>query len=95
VSAGRILRLDNTYDVYRAVQSELGIGVLPSFMTEEAVGLVRVLPEFPAPTAEGDFVYPEELHRSKRVAVSREFVLRKIATARAQFVAAEPPPSST
>jgi DNA-binding transcriptional LysR family regulator len=93
VSPGRerrpILRLDNIYGIYRAVQSGLGIGVLPSFMTEETFGLVRVLPELPAPTAEGYFVYPEELRRSKRVAVFRDFVVRKIATARAQFGAAE------
>lgn len=84
-----VLRLDNVSGIYRAVQSGLGIGVLPSFMTEEIFGLVRVLPELPAPTAEGYFVYPEELRRSKRVAVFRDFVLRKIAAARAQFGAAE------
>jgi DNA-binding transcriptional LysR family regulator len=84
-----ILRLDNVYGIYRAVQSGLGIGVLPSFITKETFGLVRVLPELPAPTAEGYFVYPEELRRSKRVAVFRDFVLRKIAIARAQFGAVE------
>jgi DNA-binding transcriptional LysR family regulator len=84
-----VLRLDNVYGVYRAVQSGLGIGVLPSFMTEETFRLVRVLPELPAPTAEGYFVYPEELRRSRRIAIFRDFVVRKIAAARGQFGAAE------
>jgi DNA-binding transcriptional LysR family regulator len=84
-----ILRLDNICGIYRAVQSGLGIGVLPSFMTEETFGFVRVLAEMPAPTAEGYFVYPEELRRSKRLAVFRDFVVRKIAAARARFGAAE------
>jgi DNA-binding transcriptional LysR family regulator len=84
-----ILRLDDIYGIYRAVRSGLGIGVLPSFMTEESFGLVRVLPDVPAPTMEGYFVYPEELRRSKRVAVFRDFLLRKLATARVQFGAAD------
>ena len=41
-------------------------------------GLERVLPEMDGPTIEAYFVYPEELRRSKRIAVFRDFLLEKV-----------------
>ena len=40
---------------------------------------MRVLPELPAAEVEAYFVYPEELRTSKRIAVFRDFLLRKVA----------------
>ncbi len=62
----------------KAVQSGLGIAAIPDFMQSETQELVRVLPEVPAAEAEAYFVYPEELRTSKRIAVFRDFLLRKV-----------------
>jgi DNA-binding transcriptional LysR family regulator len=77
-----ILKVNNVNGIYRAVQSGLGIGSIPNFMLPETSELVRVLPELSGPTVESYFVYPEELRPSKRIAVFRDFLIRKVAEAR-------------
>ncbi len=73
-----ILAVNNIYAMCKAVQSGLGIAAIPDFMQVETQELVRVLPEVPAAEAEAYFVYPEELRTSKRIAVFRDFLLRKV-----------------
>jgi DNA-binding transcriptional LysR family regulator len=77
-----ILKVNNIYGIYRAVQSGLGIGSIPNYMVQETSELVRVLPELAGPTVDAYFVYPEELRPSKRIAVFRDFLIRKVAEAR-------------
>jgi DNA-binding transcriptional LysR family regulator len=77
-----ILKVNNVNGIYRAVQSGLGIGAIPNYMLQETGELVRVLPELSGPTVEAYFVYPEELRPSKRIAVFRDFLIRKVAEAR-------------
>jgi DNA-binding transcriptional LysR family regulator len=77
-----ILKVNNVNGIYRAVQSGLGIGSIPNYMLLETSELVRVLPELSGPTVEAYFVYPEELRPSKRIAVFRDFLIRKVAEAR-------------
>jgi DNA-binding transcriptional LysR family regulator len=74
-----ILAVNNVQAIFRAVASGLGIGALPDYMAEEAADLVRVLPDLAGPEVEAYFVYPEELRTSKRIAVFRDFLLRKVA----------------
>jgi DNA-binding transcriptional LysR family regulator len=74
--------VNNVYAIFRAVESGLGIAALPDFMAQEAVNLVRILPELAGPDVEAYFVYPEELRSSKRIAVFRDFLLRKVAEGR-------------
>ena len=40
-----ILQVSNIYGIFRAVQSGLGIGALPDYMSQEASNLVEILPE--------------------------------------------------
>ncbi len=77
-----ILKVNNTHGIQRGVQSGLGIGSLPNYMISEPSELIRVLPELSGPTVEAYFVYPEELRSSKRIAVFRDFLIRKIVEAR-------------
>ena len=77
-----ILKVNNVYGIYRAVQSSLGIGAIPNYMVPETTELVRVLPELSGPTIESYFVYPEELRPSKRIAVFRDFLIRKVQESR-------------
>ena len=75
------LRVNNVYGIFRAVQSGLGIGALPEYMSREADKLVEILPHMLGPTYDTYFVYPEELRDSKRISVFRDFLLRKVAEA--------------
>jgi DNA-binding transcriptional LysR family regulator len=77
-----ILTVNNLYAISRAVASGLGIAAIPDFMEHEMSDLVRILPELSGPENEAYFVYPEELRTSKRIAVFRDFLLRKVAEGR-------------
>ncbi len=72
-----VLRVNNIYGVRRAVEAGIGIGAIPDYLVDENRRLVRVLPELDAPKFDTYFVYAEELRNSKRVAVFRDFVVRK------------------
>jgi DNA-binding transcriptional LysR family regulator len=76
-----IAALDDVHGLYRAVLSGLGIGALPHFILAESAGLIRVLPGCASPKLDGYFVYPAELRHSKRIAVFRDFLVRRIAEA--------------
>ena len=73
-----ILKVNNIYGIYRAVLSGVGIGALPNYIIEDSTTLVRVLPEMQCPDTDVYFVYPEELRQSARIAVFRDFLVRKI-----------------
>jgi len=72
------LRVNSTYAIFRAVQAGIGIGALPDYLNQETGNLVQVLPEVRGPVVDIYFVYPEELRQSNRIAVLRDFLLRKI-----------------
>ncbi|HTI85136.1 MAG TPA: LysR family transcriptional regulator [Alphaproteobacteria bacterium] len=78
-SSSQLLKVNSIYGMYRAAQSGLGIAALPDYIVGKHSNLVRILPELEGPSFDTYFVYPEELRNSKRVAVFREFLLRKIA----------------
>jgi len=76
------LQVNSVYAIYRAVECGMGIAALPDFLMQDARDFVRVLPEVGGPKVEAYFVYAEELRHSKRIAVFREFLLRKVAESR-------------
>ncbi len=73
-----VLRVNSIYAIFRAVQSGVGIGGLPAYMSEEAGHLVEILPELRGPSYNAYFVYPEELRDAKRIPVFRDFLIGKI-----------------
>ncbi|MBV8166254.1 MAG: LysR family transcriptional regulator [Alphaproteobacteria bacterium] len=73
------LEVNNFFAIFKAVQTGVGIAALPDYMAREDSTLVRLLPEIEAPAVPAYFVYPEELRNSKRIAVLRDFLLRKVA----------------
>jgi DNA-binding transcriptional LysR family regulator len=60
-----------------AIQSGIGIGMIPDYMTDERADLVSVLTEIDPPTLPILFVYPEELKTSKKVQVLRDFLVAR------------------
>jgi DNA-binding transcriptional LysR family regulator len=73
-----VLKVNSVYGIFRAVQSGLGIAALPDYLSRDAEKLVEVLPDLRGPSFDAYFVYPEELRHSKRIAVFRDFLIRKI-----------------
>ena len=74
-----VLQVNNVYGMLRAVESGLGLASLPDYIGSLSPTLRRVLPDLEGPSFTAYFVYPEELRSSKRVAVFRDFLLRKVA----------------
>lgn len=74
-----VLRVNNQYALYRAVRSGLGLAALPDFMVDQNLNVVKVLPDLAGPSTECYFVYAEELRHSKRIAVFRDFLVKKVA----------------
>lgn len=72
------LTVNNYFGVLQGVLADLGIGVLPDYVTEDFHNLVRVLPELESNEIPVFLAYPEELRQSKRIAVFRDFVTEEI-----------------
>lgn len=77
-----VLQVNNVYGIYRAVLSGLGIGALPDYLDAGTTNLVRVLPELQSPDTDVYYVYPEELRQLARIAVFRDFLIRKVRESR-------------
>ena len=73
-----VLQVNNLYAIFRAVESGLGIAALPDYLVKDRPDLVRLLPETSGSKVDAYFVYPEELRHSKRIAVFRDFLIRKV-----------------
>ena len=74
----RTLTVNNYYGVLQSVVSNLGIGVLPDYLTEDFPGLVRILPEKVSSEVPVFLAYPEELRHSKRIEAFRDFVTEEV-----------------
>src|SRR6267143_167894 len=74
-----VLRVNNVYGIFRAVESGIGIASLPDYLARESTKLELVFPDLNVRTTDVYFTYPEELRHSKRIAVFRDFLLRKVA----------------
>jgi len=73
-----LLRVNSIYGIFRAVQSGLGIGALPDYMSKEATNLVEVLPEIRGPNLDAYFVYATELRNSARIVAFRDFLVNRM-----------------
>lgn len=73
-----LLTVNNYFGVLQGVLNNLGIGVLPDYLTEDFPDLVRVLPEVESNEVPVFLAYPEELRSSKRIAAFRDFVIEEI-----------------
>ena len=72
------LTVNNYFGVLQAVLHDLGIGVLPDYVTDDFPDLVRVLPDVESSDVPVFLAYPEELRQSKRIAAFRDFVNEEI-----------------
>ncbi|MBG6208314.1 DNA-binding transcriptional LysR family regulator [Labrenzia sp. EL_126] len=72
-----VLKVNNLVAIKRAVQSGVGIAILPDYIIDHATNLVPVLTEQEdkVPSFDTYFVYPSELKNTARVKAFREFLL--------------------
>lgn len=73
-----ILLMNSMYAIYKAVQMNVGIAVLPDYLINADDELEIILPKFQRPSAEMFFVYAEERRNSKRISTFRDFLLKTI-----------------
>lgn len=74
-----VFKVNNVYGLLLAVQSGLGIASLPDYIVQGHNNVVRILPDLGGPSFDSYYVYPEELRKSKRVTIFRDFLIQKIA----------------
>lgn len=73
-----LLTVNNYFGVLQGVLSNIGIGVLPDYITQDFPDLVTVLPEVSSADIPVYLAFPEELRQSKRIAAFRDFVQDEI-----------------
>ena len=72
------ITINNIYGIYRATENGLGISALPFYLSERSDKLVRVLPDLASPKIPIYFVYPEEVGKSRRILMLRDFIVAEI-----------------
>ncbi len=72
-----VLKVNSILGIMKAVEAGMGLAALPDYLCEGNAHLVRIMSTIEAPCFETHFVYAEEMRHSKRVAVFRDFMLRK------------------
>jgi len=73
-----LLSINNYFGVLQAINNNLGVGVLPDYLTQDFPDLVRVLPDLESGEVPVFLAYPEELRQSKRISAFRDFVQEEI-----------------
>ena len=80
-----LLTVNNYFGVLQGVLHDLGIGVLPDYVTQDFPELVHVLPNVESADVPVFLAYPEELRQSKRVSAFKDFVQDEIISFRKQL----------
>ncbi|SMO43625.1 LysR family transcriptional regulator [Ruegeria faecimaris] len=73
-----LLTVNNYFGVLQGVLHNLGIGLLPDYVTHDFPHLLPVLSDIETADVPVYLAYPEELRHSKRVAAFRDFVQDEI-----------------
>lgn len=73
-----MLTVNNYFGVLQGVKHDLGIGVLPDYVTQDVPDLVHVLPHEKSVEVPVYLAYPEELRQSRRISAFRDFVQEEI-----------------
>ncbi|HMQ40719.1 MAG TPA: LysR family transcriptional regulator [Paracoccus sp. (in: a-proteobacteria)] len=73
-----LLMVNNYFGVLQAVLNDVGIGVLPDYLTADFSELVRVFDDVESAEVPVFLAFPEELRGSRRVIAFRDFVVDEI-----------------
>lgn len=75
-----VLLMNSMYAIHKAVQTDVGIAVLPNYMINLRSNLEILLADYQRPPVDMFFVYAEERRNSKRINIFRDFLLKSINT---------------
>ncbi|MDY8107547.1 LysR family transcriptional regulator [Fulvimarina sp. 2208YS6-2-32] len=75
-----ILQINNLIAIRSAIESGIGLGLLPDYMIDQRTKLVQILPEIEMPTFDTFLCYPDELRNSAKLKVFRDFLISKART---------------
>lgn len=78
--AKNVVTVNSINAIAAAVESGLGIAVLPHYIARARPGIVEILSGVKRDTVDMYFVYPQERRHSRRIALFRDFVLEEIAS---------------
>jgi len=73
-----VLTINNIFGILQAVETGVGIAVLPSYLIQFSPLVRVILPDAPAPMFRTYFCYPSELRRSLRIGALRDFVSERM-----------------
>ena len=76
--SNNILLMNSIYAIYKSVQADVGIAILPDYLINKNETLEVILPEHQRPPVDVFFVYAEERRNSKRINSFRDFLLKTI-----------------
>ena len=71
------LQINDLLSIRRAVQTGVGIAMLPDYLIEKDLGLVQLLPETEVPSFDTYFAYPEAMKDQAKLHAFRDFVISK------------------
>jgi DNA-binding transcriptional LysR family regulator len=72
------LLMNNYFAMLQAAEEGLGVAVLPDYLAVDHRKITLVAPKLHSPSFTVYFAYPEELRRSRRVEVFRDFVTAEV-----------------
>lgn len=75
-----MLMMNSMYAIHKAVQSGVGIAVLPEYLIAPKENIQIVLPDYKRPPVDMYFAYAEERRNSKRITAFRDFLMKSINT---------------
>ena len=71
------LQINDLLSIRRAVETGVGIAMLPDYLIEKDSGLVQLLPETEVPSFDTYFAYPEAMKDQAKLHAFRDFVIAK------------------
>ncbi|MCB8838631.1 LysR family transcriptional regulator [Aurantimonas sp. VKM B-3413] len=79
-SRSAILQINNLMAIRSAIESGIGLALLPDYMIDKRAKLVQVLPEMEMPTFDTYLCYPEQMRSAAKLKVFRDFLISKART---------------
>lgn len=79
-SRSPVLQINNLIAIRSAIESGIGLALLPDYMIDKRAKLVQVLPEMEMPTFDTYLCYPEQMRNAAKLKVFRDFLISKART---------------
>ncbi len=75
---GPVMLVNSYFGVLQGVQNDFGIGALPNYVEIDTEQIKQVLPMESSDPVPVFFTYPEELRKSKKIEIFKDFIINEI-----------------